>query len=62
ARRIRWLRIREAKNRLAEPEATVKAVARSLGYSSQFYFSRVFKEVAGMTPEMYLDQMRGQGQ
>ncbi len=57
--RIRWLRIREAKARLADRGATVKSVASSLGFSSPFYFSRVFKEVAGMTPELYLLQCRG---
>jgi AraC-like DNA-binding protein len=56
--RIRWLRIREAKARLAEPGATVKAVAGSLGFSSPFYFSRVFKAVTDMTPEAYLAQCR----
>ncbi len=52
--RIRWLRIREAKARLAEPGATVKSVAASLGFSSPSYFSRVFTEVAALTPEEYL--------
>lgn len=56
--RIRWLRIREAKLRLAEPLATVKTVAQSLGFSSAAYFSRVFKEVAGVTPDDYQRRCR----
>lgn len=56
--RIRWLRIREAKLRLAEPLATVKTVAQSLGFSSAAYFSRVFKDVAGVTPEEYQRRCR----
>lgn len=57
--RIRWLRIREAKTRLADGGASVKSVSASLGFSSPFYFSRVFKEVTGMTPEQYCLQCRG---
>ncbi len=52
--RLRWLRVREAKARLALPGASVKAVAASLGFSSAFYFSRVFREVAGATPQDWL--------
>jgi len=56
--RIRWLRIREAKLRLAAPLATVKTVAQSLGFSSAAYFSRVFKEVADVTPDEYQRRCR----
>ena len=57
--RVRWLRIREAKARLEERDASVKAVAASLGFSSAFYFSRVFSEVAGTSPSEYLARLRG---
>ncbi len=59
AQRSRWLRVRAAKARLAEPGATVKEVARELGFSSAFWFSRVFTEVAGMPPSDYQGRCRG---
>lgn len=52
--RVRWLRIRESRRLLARPNTTVKSVARELGFSSPFYFSRVFREVEGITPLEYL--------
>ncbi len=58
--RLRWLRVREAKARLADPEASVKAVAASLGFSSAFYFSRVFREVVGATPQEWLRRCRSE--
>lgn len=48
--RIRWLRIREARRLLAGSGRSVKEVGRSLGFSSQGYFSRVFKAVTGIWP------------
>ncbi|MCZ7648903.1 MAG: helix-turn-helix transcriptional regulator [Planctomycetota bacterium] len=51
--RIRWLRVREARRLLAQPSATVKSVARSLGFPNAFYFSRVFTQVAGLSPTLY---------
>ena len=60
AQRRRWLRVRAAKARLAEPEASVTAVApREPGFSSGFRFSRVFTEVSGMPPSAYLGRCRG---
>lgn len=51
---IRWLRIRAARGLLGRRGATVKSVAQAMGFSSPFYFSRVFKEVTGLTPQAYL--------
>ncbi|HYE07443.1 MAG TPA: AraC family transcriptional regulator [Planctomycetota bacterium] len=48
--RVRWLRIREARRLLSEPDATVAAVARAVGFSSPFHLSRVFRQVTGMSP------------
>jgi AraC-like DNA-binding protein len=56
--RVRWLRVRVAKARLGEPDAAVKGVAQELGFSSPFYFSRVFTEVTGMTPSDYRAAVR----
>ncbi|MCZ7643668.1 MAG: helix-turn-helix domain-containing protein [Planctomycetota bacterium] len=57
--RVRWLRIREGRRLLERGGATVKSVAHQLGFSSPFYFSRVFREVAGLTPDAYLRRQRG---
>jgi AraC family transcriptional regulator of arabinose operon len=56
--RVRWLRIREARRLLAEPEATVKGVARRLGFSSPFHLSRVFRAVTGVTARDYMARQR----
>jgi len=52
--RVRWLRVRAARGLLGRPGASVKSVAQELGFSSTFYFSRVFKEVAGIAPQACL--------
>ena len=60
--RIRWLRVRGARSLLSVSEASVKETASRLGFSSPFYFSKVFKEVAGLTPRDFLRQQhRGGG-
>lgn len=52
--RIRWLRIRAARALLGRRGASVKSAAAELGFSSPFYFSKVFKEIAGILPQAYL--------
>ena len=52
--RTRQLRIYAARESLAQPGASVKAVARDLGFSSPAYFSRVFKEQTGLTPQEFI--------
>jgi AraC-like DNA-binding protein len=54
--RVRWLRMREARRLLIQPGATVKSVARQLGFSSPFHFSRMFSDVTGMTAADFLRQ------
>ncbi len=56
--RVRWLRVREARRRLALPGATVKSVAYDLGFSSPAYFSTVFTAVSGISPGAYLGGLR----
>lgn len=55
-RRVRWLRIQHAKKLLLESGgySGIKSTARKLGFSSSFYFSRVFKEVTGISPKEFL--------
>lgn len=54
--RIRWLRVREARRLLARRGASVKRVAEQLGFSSPFYFSKVFREVTGVPPRAILER------
>jgi len=56
--RVRWLRIREAQRLLEEPGASVKAVARKLRFSSPFHFSKLFRELTGVTPRDFLRRIR----
>jgi AraC-like DNA-binding protein len=41
---------------LLETRMSVKEVAASLGYHDEFYFSRVFKSVQGLSPSYYRAQ------
>ncbi|MCX6984409.1 MAG: helix-turn-helix transcriptional regulator [Lentisphaerae bacterium] len=54
--RIRWLRIQHAKKLLLESGgySGIKSTARKLGFSSPFYFSKVFKDVTGISPHEFL--------
>ncbi|MEL7122724.1 MAG: AraC family transcriptional regulator [Bacteroidota bacterium] len=45
--------ILEAKRELCFSEKTVKEIAFSLGYDSQYYFSRIFKKRTNMSPEQF---------
>ncbi|MBA2479739.1 MAG: helix-turn-helix transcriptional regulator [Planctomycetes bacterium] len=56
--RVRWVRIREARRLLSQPDATAKSVARQLGFSSPFHLSKVFTDVTGMTPSEFMRQQR----
>lgn len=47
------LRIRRACELLRDPDLRVKQVAALLGYYDQFYFSRIFKLVTGVTPSEF---------
>ena len=51
------LRINEAKHLLnSQPELDVKTVGELVGYSDQFYFSRIFKHLTGKSPSEYREQ------
>jgi AraC-like DNA-binding protein len=56
--RVRWLRIREARRLLAEPGATLKDVARRLGFSSQFHLSALFRQITGTTASEHMRRQR----
>jgi AraC-like DNA-binding protein len=54
-----WLRrerISEAKRRLSQSRNSIRAIAEELGYGDQFYFSRDFKKLVGLSPRHYRRQ------
>lgn len=50
---IRLVRLRHAERLLAESQLTVSEIAYKVGFSSQRYFSRCFKELFGYMPSEY---------
>lgn len=50
---INDLRIETAKKLLSETDMTVNEISEAVGYSSQHYFSRIFKKYEGTTPLQY---------
>lgn len=50
---VNVLRVGKAKNLLHHSKVSIAALARSLGYRSANYFSRVFKDLMGMSPTEY---------
>ncbi|HEV7959854.1 MAG TPA: AraC family transcriptional regulator [Rhizomicrobium sp.] len=54
-----WLRrerVNEAKRRLSQSRDPIAAIAEQLGYGDQFYFSRDFKKLVGLSPRHYRQQ------
>jgi AraC-like DNA-binding protein len=43
---------------LEQTDFTIKEISEKLGYSNQYYFSRVFKEKKGMSPSEYRNLLR----
>mgnify|MGYP003651820387 CR=1 FL=1 len=52
-------RITRSQTMLLEPEASVKAVALTLGFADPFTFSRAFKRVTGKAPRVWLASTKG---
>lgn len=50
---LNQVRIREAKRQLLETDKTVAAIASSVGYLSQGYFTNLFKKSVGCFPREY---------
>ena len=46
-------RVETAKNMLRYSEMTASAIATSLGFSTQSYFTKVFRERTGFTPNEF---------
>jgi AraC-like DNA-binding protein len=49
----RRLRVEFARERLSDPRVTLAEIAVEAGFSDQPHFSRVFKQLTGMTPARY---------
>jgi AraC family transcriptional regulator, arabinose operon regulatory protein len=47
------LKIRAARQWLADPGVQVRQVARRLGFDDQYYFSRLFRKIVGIAPNEY---------
>lgn len=55
---IAHVRVRHACEYLAKTSSSAQEVARMVGYSNPFYFSRVFKEITGVPPSEYRRRAR----
>jgi len=58
----RWRQLRRidrAKSLLAESDASLAEIAERVGFCDQFFFSRQFKLVAGVTPGSFRASVRG---
>lgn len=47
------LRMDRAKELLSLSDYRLKAISQSVGYQDEFYFSRIFKKIVGMSPTAY---------
>jgi len=47
------MKIDKAKELLIEDDKKVKEVAYELGYTNEFYFSRIFKKIEGLSPKEF---------
>ncbi|MDF2923535.1 MAG: two component transcriptional regulator [Paenibacillaceae bacterium] len=52
-------KIAAAKEMMLRGEGRIYEISQRLGYESAFYFSKVFKKVAGMSPREYMQQESG---
>ena len=50
---INFKRIQEAKALLRDPTLKVSWIVERVGFTSRKYFEKVFKEMVGMTPTQY---------
>ena len=52
------LKIKEAKKLIKEGKLTMAKISEKLGFNNQYYFSRVFKKVEGISPSDYKEQIK----
>ena len=59
---VRVLRVERARELLADPDLTVKEVARRAGFVDAYHFSKVFRKIDGLSPTEYrAAAVRGRG-
>ncbi|MCC7523830.1 MAG: AraC family transcriptional regulator [Chitinophagaceae bacterium] len=51
------LKIEKAKKLLANPSVSIKEIALSLNFESPFYFSKLFREKTGLSPDQFRKMM-----
>lgn len=56
---LQRIRLDQARGRLTDMRLTVKEIAQQLNFSSEFYFSRWFRQAAGMSPSRFRTMVRG---
>ncbi len=55
---INFLKIEEAKKLLTERNLKIYEISEKLGFEDAFYFSKVFKKVAGCSPKEYMQNLK----
>ncbi|MFB4322976.1 ABC transporter substrate-binding protein [Priestia sp. BR_2] len=51
------LRINRAKELLLRKNEPLRSIAQEVGYTDEYYFSRRFRQITGMSPKQYADHM-----
>ena len=55
---ISGLRINRAKQFMASTDLRLRDIAHQVGYQDEFYFSRKFKKIVGVSPSVYMNSRR----
>lgn len=50
---VRMVKIERARELLGQVDLSIKEVARATGFKNQYHFSRVFRQIDGLTPTLY---------
>jgi AraC-like DNA-binding protein len=58
---LRRYRVQRAKDLLANVDLAVKEIARQAGFDDAYHFSKVFRQIAGVTPTAYRDSLLSRG-
>ena len=52
------LKIKEAKKLIKDGNLTMSKISEKLGFNNQYYFSKVFKKIEGLSPSEYKEEIR----
>lgn len=55
---VAFLRVRDAQEQLSFTDRTIAEISRLVGWTDSNYFSRIFRELTGMTPSRYRAESR----